>query len=137
MKTCGLGRSERLTSNEQFRSVLATRCRTNDDLLIVYVRPNGLEKSRLGISVSKKCGKAVVRNRLKRLIREAYRLNKDKLPSGYDYLVMMSGKWIEQVIKDDVCKEAAMNLQYCRVEASLLALAQKVTGKRPANGGVG
>jgi ribonuclease P protein component len=45
---------------------------------------------RLGVSVGKSCGSAVVRNHLKRLLREAFRQNQDKIPSGFDYLLMIS-----------------------------------------------
>lgn len=49
-----------------------------------YYYPNGSPYNRLGITVSKKLGGAVERNRIKRIIRAAYRLNESKFPIGYD-----------------------------------------------------
>ncbi len=56
--------------------------------LVMYIADNDLGINRLGISVSKKVGNSVVRHRITRLIREAYRLNKDKLMKGKDIVVV-------------------------------------------------
>ncbi|MBE7012429.1 MAG: ribonuclease P protein component [Ruminococcaceae bacterium] len=56
--------------------------------LIVYVRKNGQSFNRLGITASKKIGKAVVRNRAKRRIRELYRTNLHNLKTGYDFVIV-------------------------------------------------
>ncbi len=52
--------------------------------MCAYYYPNGTPYNRLGITVTKKQGGAVVRNRIKRIVRAAYRLNEQKLPIGYD-----------------------------------------------------
>jgi ribonuclease P protein component len=59
-----------------------------DDVLVVYGCYNGLLWSRLGLSVSRKIGGAVTRNRWKRLIREAFRLERLHLPPGIDLIVI-------------------------------------------------
>ena len=57
----------------------------------MFIRENGLDHNRLGISVSKKVGNSVVRHRLTRLIRESYRLHEDGFSSGLDIVVTVRG----------------------------------------------
>ena len=73
-----------LKNSREFGSVYKTKDSVANKYLVMYLRANSLEYNRLGISVSKKVGNSVVRHRVTRLIREAYRLNKDCIRSGYD-----------------------------------------------------
>lgn len=73
-----------LKNSREFGSVYNTKNQVANKYLVMYLRDNGLSYNRLGISVSKKVGNSVVRHRITRLIREAYRLNTDCICNGYD-----------------------------------------------------
>jgi ribonuclease P protein component len=85
-------RHERIKDPADFRRAFDRRRSVSDGVLIVYGVENGLEHVRLGISLSrKKIRKATARNRIKRLIREAFRTSKAELPSGIDLVVLPRG----------------------------------------------
>ncbi len=76
--------TDSLKKNRDFVRVYQEGRSTADHRLVLYRLKNDTEKNRLGISVSKKVGNSVVRHRVKRLIREAYRLEEDLYKTGYD-----------------------------------------------------
>ena len=76
--------------------------------LVMYVRENGLEKNRLGISVSKKVGNSVVRHRVTRLIRESIRLNLEQFEKGFDIVI--------------VARSTAKSRKFFEIESALLHL---------------
>ncbi len=57
-------------------------------LLVLYARPNRQDRNRIGITVSKKLGKAHIRNRVRRRLREIYRLNESLFAPGWDIVVV-------------------------------------------------
>ena len=81
----------RIRRGLDFKRAYDRRCSAADSCLLVFGEANGLGYPRLGLSVSRKVGNAVARNRWKRLIREAFRLTRAKLPSGVDLVVIPRG----------------------------------------------
>ena len=61
-------------------------------LLAVYVRPNRGDQNRLGLTVGTKLGGAVVRNRIRRRMKEAYRRNEGRFASGFDVVIVARGR---------------------------------------------
>ncbi len=88
MATFGFAKHERLRTSAEFRRVFDEKCSQANGWLVVYVAPNDLPFTRLGLSVSRKFGNAVRRNRFKRLCREAFRHAKTGLPSGLDLILL-------------------------------------------------
>jgi len=77
-----------IRSQADFRRAYRRRAAASDGRLLVFGHRNGLDYPRLGLSVSRKVGGAAVRNRWKRLLREAFRLNRSQLPEGVDLVVI-------------------------------------------------
>lgn len=81
-------RAMRLTHRREFQRVFDARTSRAVGPLVVYARPNDLARPRLGLTVGRRVGPAVLRNRVKRLLREAFRLRQHELPAGYDFVVV-------------------------------------------------
>jgi ribonuclease P protein component len=118
MRNFSFPKKKRLINNSQFKAVMARGMRRSNGVLVLYMAQNALEYSRLGVSVGKSYGNAVVRNRLKRLMREAFRQNQERIPVGFDYVMMISPRWPK---KSDVEKSLKMPT-FEQVKASLLDL---------------
>ena len=81
-------RKYRVLRHEDFQRALDRKCSVADSQIVVYGCENGHPQTRLGLIVSRKIGTAVVRNRWKRLLREAFRLSRPQLPGGIDLIVI-------------------------------------------------
>lgn len=102
--------SESLKKNHQFQFVYKNGKSYADKYLVMYVKENGTDGNRIGISVSKKVGNSVVRHRVTRLVRESYRLHEAVFNSGLDIVV--------------VARQRAASADYYKIEKSLLHLAK-------------
>ena len=109
--------SESLKKNRDFQYVYNNGVSFANRFLVMYVVENGMEKNRLGISVSKKVGNSVIRHHITRLVRESYRLHEDMFNSGLDIVF--------------IARVTAKQATYHEIESSLLHLGglQKIINK--------
>jgi ribonuclease P protein component len=123
LKRLTFPKEKKLVSNKQFKVIMADgRCARND-LLILYMIENDCGYPRLGVSIGKIHGNAVTRNRLKRLMREAFRQNQERIPVNFDYLLMMSRS-----------KRAKGCPSFKQVEDSFLSLVGSLENNRDSRG---
>lgn len=80
-------RRHRLSLAGDFRAAYAARASATRGPLRVHSRRNGRDHPRLGLAVGRRVGSAVVRSRVKRLLREAFRLEQHDLPAGLDLVI--------------------------------------------------
>jgi ribonuclease P protein component len=80
---------QRLHGSRAFRAVFAAELRKNMGPIVVCGRPNALDYNRLGLSVPRRVGTAVVRAGIKRRLREAFRLGQHDGPTGYDLVLVV------------------------------------------------
>lgn len=90
--------------NKDFRRLYRSGKSEAGGFVVVYLKPNKLGINRVGFTVGKQLGKAVVRNRTKRLMRESLRLVEDRLMVGYDMIIVArnraADKTYDQISKD-------------------------------------
>ena len=87
-EVCRVKFTRTLKKNYQFRNVYSKGKSIANRLLVMYILPNDTGYNRFGISVSKKVGNSVVRNKVTRRIRESYRLARSSSAAGYDIVVI-------------------------------------------------
>lgn len=114
-------KEEKIRKNSEFRTVYKRGKSFSNQNLVLYVYKNinntiikdenRVTLSRLGISVSKKVGKSVIRSRVKRLISESYRLNKENIKKGFDYVI--------------IARNPSKDRDYKEIETSLIKLFEK------------
>ncbi|HUW55989.1 MAG TPA: ribonuclease P protein component [Planctomycetota bacterium] len=114
-KKMGLIKRERLTRRGDFDATYRARNSAADSHLILYVRPNGLAFSRIGLSVAGKWGNACRRNTFRRRCREAFRLHKHDIPAGFDIIVI---------------PRRGIDLSLDEVSTSLVKLSRKLAARK-------
>jgi len=92
-----------LTSNKNFKRAYTDGTSFSSNLAVIYIYPNNLDYNRTGYSVTRKLGKAVVRNKIKRLFREAYRYYIEHLIDGYD-IIFVARKAVLRSSLNDILK---------------------------------
>ena len=96
-----------LKLNHIFRRLYATSGFANG-YLVLYARPNRTATNRVGLTTGKKLGKAVVRNRVRRRLREIYRLHEDRFSPGWDIVVVARSRCIKASFQDIVSAYLAL-----------------------------
>lgn len=104
-----LPKSARLRRNKSFQAVYRSGKSYANRQLVLYVLPQHGRERRVGFAAGKRLGDAVVRNRVKRLLREAYRLQQHKLKSGFDLIIV--GR--QSLVKETLPTVTAALLHLC------------------------
>ncbi|MEI7639252.1 MAG: ribonuclease P protein component [Syntrophus sp. (in: bacteria)] len=89
MENSTFGKLERIRKRREYLAIYQRGVRKHSEHFTCIVSPNPSGVRRLGITIVKKVGNAVTRNRIKRLIREFYRLHKPRLPASLDIVIMV------------------------------------------------
>lgn len=100
-----------LKKNFEFKSVYKKGKSLANKNLVIYIMPNGKDTNNLGLSVSKKVGKSVIRSKVTRRIKESYRLKEGNVKRGYDIVV--------------IARVNSSEVDYHEIEKSLIYLLKK------------
>lgn len=106
-----------IKENTEFQKVIKSGKWFGSECLVIYVLPNDKEENRIGVAVGKKAGKSVARNRIKRLIRETYRLNEEQIEKGLDIVIVWKSSTNIDNINFDVVQKSLLK---CLNKANLM-----------------
>lgn len=110
MKQFSLGKEEKMLKSPEFRRAMRKGESQSTEHFVVFVLPNQTKKQRLGITTSKKIGAAAKRSRIKRLLREFFRLHKMYLPPSSDIL-FIARAGADRLDYSGLCEELKILLQ--------------------------
>jgi ribonuclease P protein component len=123
-------KSQRIVSDGNFAKVLSGKCFVCQGMFRLYAAPNDLGMPRFGISASKNVGNAVVRNRFKRLGREAFRQHQHEIPSNFDYILIITQKKPNnRATNNKSSKESTLSPQFKDIESAFLIMVQALSKK--------
>lgn len=105
-----MGKIVTLKKNIEFKKVFNKGKFIDGRCIVVYLLKNNTNQNKLGFVVSKKAGKSVTRNRIRRLIRENFRLQKENLKKGYTIVIMWKTKKEIQKATFDNIKQDMLNI---------------------------
>ena len=110
-----------LTKNHEFRRLYNKGQNAASKHIAVYCKRNGTTANRLGVTVSTKLGGAVERNKIRRRLKEIYRLNEPEFAVGYDVVI--------------VARQASRQAEFSELKASVLHIFRKlgILGAKPGN----
>ena len=106
-----MDKPEKLRKNKEFRYVYSAGKVFSNNLLVLYLVKNSTDFNKVGFSVSKKVGNSVVRNKVRRRIKECYRLNTDRFKKGYNFVF--------------VSRVRAKDATYKEIETAMISLFKK------------
>lgn len=89
-----------LKKNIEFQKVYSAKNITGNRTFTLFYKKNHMDCPRVGFTITKKVGNAVVRNRMKRKLREIYRANFHKLKPGYDYVFVLKRDTVDLTYKE-------------------------------------
>lgn len=92
MATYKFSKKSRICSKNDFKTILDYKLFSKNELMTLYMAPKNAAEPRFAVSVSSKTAPAAVRNRLKRLAREAFRLSREKTAGDFDYFLIYSAR---------------------------------------------
>lgn len=101
-----------LNKNYEFRRVYSSGKSSATPLIAVYYKKNRTGHNRLGLTVGKKVGNAVIRNRVRRKLKEIYRLHETEIKAGFDIVI--------------VARVKSQNAKYAALESDMLKLINKM-----------
>jgi ribonuclease P protein component len=105
-------REYRITKTREYRAIYDAGLKVNSENFVLFGRENNLAHHRLGLTVTRKIGGAVVRNRIKRLFREAFRKSSAAIPNHFDLIVN--------------AKRSCVNVSFDKLHNEFISTAQKL-----------